>query len=383
MTIIDATDGDDYATLSAAITGSSANDVLLVPAGSYVENFPDITHNLTIDAVGGMAALSNPQPLPPNGRAVLNVPGDDNVSLTISGLEIFGANNDPSPTLPTGPSNGAGILFETGNGSLTVLNSWIHGNEDGILTGGADAASTNGMYVTVRNSEINNNGAPPTSPMYGFDHNIYAGALTQLTVTHSYIHDALGGHEIKSRALKSVITNNRIQDGPTAQTSYSIDLADGGVGIVTGNVIEKGASAVNEYMIHFGGEGTYLDSSLDVSDNVFINDNAGGTTAVFNEAQDLTGDSIPASIDDNTLYAIDPFNLYFDPYGPPFDIASNNVFLPGPGPALDTAPGFDVPEPAGVSVLLFASLAMATVRTASVAATWRKGTRLFRSRPTA
>jgi hypothetical protein len=65
------------------------------------------------------------------------VPGDDNVSLTISGLEIFGANNDPSLALPGGPSNGAGILFEMGNGSLTVVNSRIHGNEDGILTGGA------------------------------------------------------------------------------------------------------------------------------------------------------------------------------------------------------------------------------------------------------
>ena len=41
-------------------------------------------------------------------------------------------------------------------------------------------------------------GLPPATPRFGFDHNIYAGALTQLTVTNSYIHDALGfGHEIK------------------------------------------------------------------------------------------------------------------------------------------------------------------------------------------
>jgi hypothetical protein len=33
-----------------------------------------------------MASLSNPQPDPPNGRAIPNVPFDDNVSLTISGL---------------------------------------------------------------------------------------------------------------------------------------------------------------------------------------------------------------------------------------------------------------------------------------------------------
>ena len=163
MSIIDSTSGVDYSTLSAAITGSTANDVLLVPAGTYVENFPNITHSLTIDSVGGLAVLSNPQPDPPNGRAILNVPGDDNVSLTISGLALTGANNDPSLANPTGPSNGAGILFETGNDALTVLNSWIYGNEDGILTGGADAASTNGMYVTISNSEIEQRRTPDQS----------------------------------------------------------------------------------------------------------------------------------------------------------------------------------------------------------------------------
>ncbi|WP_158931305.1 right-handed parallel beta-helix repeat-containing protein [Acidisphaera sp. S103] len=380
MTIIDSTSGADYATLSAAITGSSANDVLLVPAGTYVENFPDITHSLTIDSVGGLAVLSNPQPDPPNGRAILNVPGDDNVNLTISGLDITGANNDPSALNPTGPSNGAGILFETGNDSLTVLNSWIHGNEDGILTGGADAASTNGMYVTIANSEIDNNGAPSTSDRYGFDHNIYIGAVTQLTVSNSYFHDALGGHEIKSRAFTNIITNNRIQDGPTAQTSYSIDLADGGIDTVTGNVIEKGASAVNDYMVHFGGEGTYPDSSLYVGDNIFINDYGPAAVAVFNQTLDPNNDSIPATIADNTLYAIPPSNLFYDQNGPPFDIVSNNVFLPGPGPTLDTSPGYGVPEPSGVTVLLLASLSMAMVRTLSIAVWWRRGMRLFRIR---
>src|SRR5580704_371863 len=89
--VYDETSGVNYATLSAAISGSSANDVLLVPAGSYDENFPNITHNLTIDAVGGMASLTTPQPIPINDRAILNVPLDAGVSLTISGLEISGA----------------------------------------------------------------------------------------------------------------------------------------------------------------------------------------------------------------------------------------------------------------------------------------------------
>ena len=113
--VFDQTSGVDYATLSAAISGSSANDVLLVPAGSWNENFPDITHNLTIDAVGGLASLTTPQPMPINGRAILNVPFEAGVNLSISGLEISGATRaEPFP-------NGAGILFETGNGKLTIV----------------------------------------------------------------------------------------------------------------------------------------------------------------------------------------------------------------------------------------------------------------------
>jgi hypothetical protein len=361
--VFDQTSGIDYATLSAAISGSAANDVLLVPAGSYVENFPNISHNLTIDAVGGMASLTTPQPIPVNGRAILNVPFDAGVNLSISGLRISGAVDAPAI------SNGAGILFETGNGLLTVTHSWIHDNQDGILTGGPDGASPGGkMSVVVSHSEINNNGVDPSNPRFGFDHNIYAGTLSQLTVTDSYIHDALGGHEIKSRALTNIITNNRIQDGPAAQTSFSIDLADGGNGTITGNVIEKGASSPNRFMIHFAGEGTYPSSSLFVSDNVFINDRPNGATALLNQTQDPnSGDpnfnaNMPATISGNTFYGIDEPNLFQDDFVPPFDIASNNAFLSGSGPPLDTSPGFDVPEPASVVLLMFAVLGVAMVR---------------------
>jgi hypothetical protein len=355
---LDQTSGLTYATLSDAITGSSSNDTLVVPAGSYVENFPDITHNLTIDSVGGLASLTTPQPLPVNGRAVLDVPLDAGVNLSISGLEISGAVSSFAN------SNGAGILFETGNGLLTVSNSWIHGNQDGILTGGPDAKSPNGiMSVVISHSEINNNGVDPGNPRFGFDHNISAGALTQLTVRNSYIHDALGGHEIKSRALTTIITDNRIQDGPTAQTSYSIDLANGGIDVVTGNVIEKGMSAVNENIIHFGGEGTYPVSSLFITGNTFINDRPGGAISLLNQTQDPDyGANIPAIINGNTFYNIDQPNLFQDDFGPPFDIASNNLFPGGPGPALDTSRGFDVAEPASVAVLLFAALGVAALR---------------------
>ena len=138
MSVADLTSGKLYATLTEAIIASAANDIIQIFAGSYVENFPDIAHNLTIEAAGWLAYLSNPQPDPPNGRAVINVPSNLNVSLTLSGLDISGAVDDASNPPDQGGANGAGILFEIGNGTLDVENCHIHNNDDRILTGGLD-----------------------------------------------------------------------------------------------------------------------------------------------------------------------------------------------------------------------------------------------------
>jgi hypothetical protein len=353
MSVIDLTSGTAFASLSAAITGSSANDVIAISAGAYQENFPDITHSLTIESVGGMAQLTTLQPTPVNGRAILNVPGDQNVSLTISGLALSGAVD--------AADNGAGILFETGNANLMITNSWFYDNQDGVLVGSADASSTNGMTVTISHSEFNNNGIASGAGS-GYAHNLYVNAVTALTVTDSYFHDALGGHEIKSRALTSIIENNRIQD-QAGNGSYSIDLPNGGIDTVTGNVIEKGVNAQNRYAVQFGGEGTYADSSLTLSGNVFIGDRPGGTTALLNQSGDVTGQDTPVTISDNTFYNIPASNIAQDDYAPPYDNLSNNIIATGAAPPLDTSHPFAaVSEPASAWLLPVALLATALVR---------------------
>ena len=344
MSVQDETSGVSYSSLSAAIAGSSANDTLLLSAGAYVENFPNITHSLTMVAVGGLASLTTPQPIPVNDRAILNVPFDAGVDLSISGLEISGARREePYP-------NGAGILFEIGNGILTVTNSYIHDNEDGILTGYPDAASPGGtMSVTISHSQISGNGAPPGSSYAssGSDHNIYAGTLTAFTLVDSYVSNEQGnGHEVKSRALSNIITGNRIQDGPSALASYVIDLPDGGNDVVSNNIIEKGPLSANRYIVHFGGEGTYPGSSLILSGNTIINDRASGATGLYNQTRDPNSAdpnynaTIPATIAGNTFYGVDQSNLFQDAYGPPLDLLSNNVVLSGAAPSVDTSPGF-------------------------------------------
>jgi len=183
MSVTDITSGAVFATLSDAILGSSAGDVLRLAPGYYVENFPNITHSLSIVSTDGWAYLRNPQPDPPNARAILNVPGNLNVSLTIAGLDIAGANNDISHPASIGGSNGAAILFESGNGALVIQNAHIHDNQDGILVGAVTSASLNGMTVLVTGSEFDHNGLPASNPRYGYDHNIYVNGVTRSTST--------------------------------------------------------------------------------------------------------------------------------------------------------------------------------------------------------
>ena len=356
MTIINTITNQIYLSVSAAIAASNAGDTIALSAGSYVEEFPLITHSLTIEGVGGLAHLTTPNAVPANGRAVLFVAGNANADLTVRNLEISGA-RDPA-------ANGAGILFELGNRNLSIISSWFHDNEDGVLGGGGGTGQ-----VTVTGSEFNNNGLAPSNPRYGFSHNLYLGNFSSVVITDSYFHDALGGHESKSRAHATTITGNRIQDGLDADTSYSIVLPNGGVGVIANNTIEQGASAINRFSIHFGGElpsgstTSYDNSSLLVTGNLMLNDRAAGGTAIYNQSVNADGQSFAATVTGNTAWNFEEF--YRDRFNAaigPNDSITGNTLLFGAAPALDTAHPWDVPEPASGALLGLALFVTALLR---------------------
>ena len=172
--------------------------------------------------------------------------------------------------------NGAGIRCETGN--LVVTNSYFHDNENGLLS----AADANGT-ITIKNSEFGHNGNGN-----GLTHNIYVGAIKQLTIQDSYIHDAVIGHEVKSRALNTTITGSRIQNN-SGNASYEIDLPQGGNALIQGNLIQQGTGSSNPVIIAFGEEGRLnAGSNLLVRGNIIVNDKTNGV-AVRN-ATNSTGD---------------------------------------------------------------------------------------------
>src|SRR5207247_7504255 len=139
----------------------------------------------------------------PNGKAIFVTNGD----ITIEGFSFSGAQ--------VADGNGAGIRYESGN--LVLNNDYFHDNQEGLL-----AASDRDGTITITNSEFAHNGTGD-----GFTHNLYVGEVGTLTIDHSYFHDAVVGHEIKSRADNTIIQNSRIQD-ESGTASYSIDFPNGG-----------------------------------------------------------------------------------------------------------------------------------------------------------
>ena len=257
-----------YHTIAAAVAASQNGDVILVAAGTYTNDFLDFSDSITLKAVGGMVIINATVP-PPDAKAIITE-GATGANVTISGFELTGA-----AVSAANGSNGAGIRYQGGN--LTLTNDYIYSNQDGIM--GNPAVAGTGT-VTISNSEFANNGDGS-----GSTHNIYIGNVATLNITNSLITGAVVGHEIKSRALNTIITNNVIADGPTGTASYSIDLPNGGNATITGNVIEQGPKSQNPAIIAYGEEGaTNPGTSVTISTNTILNDlNKSSASAVWNK----------------------------------------------------------------------------------------------------
>jgi hypothetical protein len=294
--------GKQYATLSAAITASHDGDAILVQAGTYTNDFATINTKISITGVGGLVNLVATV-APPNGKAILVT----NTDVTLTNIAFSGAK------VPDG--NGAGIRYQCGN--LIINDSYFHDNQDGLLA----AASPTGS-ITINNSEFAHNGTGD-----GLTHNLYVNKIGTLTINGSYFHDAVVGHEIKSRALNTIIKNSRIFDGPTGTASYSIDLPNGGNAIISNNVIEQGSKSQNPNIIHVGGEAPiYAGTNVSITNNIIVNDLQSGTPHAV-----LTQTTSPVSFANNQVFGITAGLLVKGPVS-----VSGTTFL-ATEPKLDTS----------------------------------------------
>lgn len=254
--ILDVGPGQPFATPCAAIIAASDNDTIRIDAaGSYDGNVCAWSKNgLTLIGINGRpridAAGQHAQ-----GKAIWVIAGHDTVIDTI---ELSGAR------VPD--RNGAGIRQEGRN--LTVRNSYFHHNENGILT-----TAASGSTITIEHSEFAYNGAGD-----GQSHNLYIGQIDRLIFRHNWSHHAIVGHLLKSRARENQILYNRLSGEVDGRSSYEINLPNGGLSFVIGNIIEQASATENGAMLDYLSEGSpNPDRRLFVVNNTFVNNRGSGT----------------------------------------------------------------------------------------------------------
>jgi hypothetical protein len=252
-------------TVPSAVAGIvNDGDTVDIDAGTYSDCATWNKNNLLLRGVGGIAHIKD---VVCSGKGIWNFNGNN---ITTECIEFSGAAN---PSL-----NGAGIRGQ--GGSFTVRHCYFHDNENGILCNDPVSGTSD---VLVEYSEFDSNGNGD-----GYSHNMYIGTMKNFTLRYCYTHHAKIGHEIKSRAQNNYILYNRISDEATGTASRNIDLPNGGLAIIIGNLIEQGPNSDNSNMIGYGLEGLSnpAPQSLYLINNTIVNDKS---TGAFINVQSGTG----------------------------------------------------------------------------------------------
>ena len=245
--------GKTYSTVKAAAAAAQDGDVVLIDAGTYLN---DVclwsANNLTFRGVGGGRAYI---------KATNGVNYGDKGDWVISGQNFTAENIEFSGGFSSS-TNGAGMRFDI-SGDITIRNCFFHDNHNGILGGCGN--------LLVENSVFEHNGYGD-----GQSHNMYVWGNT-FTLRYCYSHRANVGHEVKSRFQNNFILYNRIMDESDGTSSYAIDIPDCGRSYIIGNVIEQGPLSQNTTIISYGAESARNgNQDLYMINNTIVNDASSG-----------------------------------------------------------------------------------------------------------
>ena len=242
-------------TPSAAARIAKDGDIVEIQSGTYPGDVAVWeASGLWIRAAGGKVVLDS------GGAAAENmgiwiIRGDNTL---VEGIRFEGARSTHK--------NGSGIRLTAHN--LWVRHSEFHDNEDGLLS-----FNRPGGEVIVEYSIFTENGAGD-----GYSHNVYVGRTDRLVFRFNYSAGARIGHQLKSRALENYILYNRLSDEANGNSSYTIDLPEGGFALVMGNEIQQGPLTVNNHMVSLGAEEPQgRDHSFIFAYNTFYNHSSPAT----------------------------------------------------------------------------------------------------------
>jgi hypothetical protein len=238
-------------TLQEALAKAQDGDTIELLSGDYPGTWLIEGRRLTLRGmVGDKPAVFRGDGKPGAAKALLTVRGGE---VQLANLEFRGARSQDG--------SAAGVRFE--GGRLQIENCNFYDNEYGLF-----AANDEKAELSIQRSGF---GMAPRV-VGGLHHLLNVGRIAKLTVTASRFQQGFEGHLIKTRARENLLSYNFIHDGLRGGASLEIDIANGGLATLVGNVIGQGADTQNQVLVAYGTEDRAWDRNrLVLAHNTFIN----------------------------------------------------------------------------------------------------------------
>ena len=234
-------DGHPVDRLATALKNAKDGSIIELSAGLYQDGGVLKANFVTIQGQSG----THLQGFSAAGKGTLVIKGDsaEIINIECSGVKVK-------------DKNGACVRLQGQN--LTLRNVYFHDSQQGLLTGHSPGS------VFIENSRFERLGRA------GRAHAIYVGGGELYIHNSTFIASKDEGHEIKSRAEKTVILSSTIAslDG---KDSRLVDVPNGGELSISNSTLQQGNNTSNWNLIGYGMEGIkHPTNTVSLTKNVFI-----------------------------------------------------------------------------------------------------------------
>ena len=216
--------------LKEAVARAQDGDTIEILPGDYAGGLVLMNRRLTLRGLGDKPPVIKGDGKAGSQLALWTVRGG---AVTIENLEFRGARAQDG--------GGAGVRQE--GGQLTLRRCSFFDNEHGVY-----AANDETAELAIDSSVL---GMAPRV-VGGLYHLLNVGRIAKLTIIGSRFQQGFEGHLIKTRSRVTDIRYNFIHDAQRGGASYEIEIANGGVATIVGNVIGQGAESQNPVVVAYG-----------------------------------------------------------------------------------------------------------------------------------
>jgi len=205
--------GQRHRTLASGLEVAQDGSTIELIAGTYRESATLAHRKLTLRGVAGRPHIDCAGAALAGDKACLLLAAD---GITLDNIEVSGAEPGEGSEAP------AACIANDGGADFSISRVLCHDSQNGILA--------HGGAIEIAESEFYDNGRSR-----GTDNGAFDGACL-LTVRASTFRDARGGAELRSRCMRTTITDSTFR---SARSEVILDLPDGGETLIYRSTLEK------------------------------------------------------------------------------------------------------------------------------------------------